>query len=322
MKTKNHTNQYCLFGASPTTGNLGVSALGHSFLYTASKPDVNNFTVFDYRHGKRTTKLTLGERDVSFDSRGAIHGKRFYLPENLWNIRLSCLLNNPWNPSAKSIKDSDGIFDVSGGDSFTDLYGWERFASVFAPKQIAVENNVPLVLLPQTYGPFQTEKAKILASRVVQKAKMAWARDEKSYSILKALAGDQFNPERYRCGVDMAFALPKTHPQNTSDVIHSFHSFQSKHRNTIGFNISGLLYNDEIESKQQFSLSHSYKELAKTAVLHMLKNTSDAIVFVPHVLTPSGHVESDYDACLDIQKYILCFIPKQDFCHSPPVQCI
>lgn len=37
---------------------------------------------------------------------------------------------------------------------------------------------------------------------------MAWARDERSFDVLKDLLGDAFDPLRHRSGVDVAFGLP------------------------------------------------------------------------------------------------------------------
>ena len=66
------------------------------------------------------------------------------------------------NPVVRTVADSDLVLDVSGGDSFTDLYGAARFRQIIAPKQIALATGRPLVLLPQTYGPFSraTSRAK------------------------------------------------------------------------------------------------------------------------------------------------------------------
>jgi len=52
-------------------------------------------------------------------------------------------------------------------------------------KLLALQFKKPLILLPQTYGPFQSESNKKIASEIVKKAKYAWARDSRSYAVLK-----------------------------------------------------------------------------------------------------------------------------------------
>ena len=40
----------------------------------------------------------------------------------------------------------------------------------------------------------------------IRQAAMCWARDARSFETLKELLGDYFDPQRHRCGVDVAFA--------------------------------------------------------------------------------------------------------------------
>jgi len=49
---------------------------------------------------------------------------------------------------------------TSGGDSFADLYGDWRFSAITAPIALALVMELPLVLLPQTYGPFSTAETR------------------------------------------------------------------------------------------------------------------------------------------------------------------
>jgi len=95
---------------------------------------------------------------------------------------------------------ADAVLDISGGDSFTDLYGEKRFWDVARPKLVALALGGPLILLPQTYGPFRDERLRQIASRIVDRAKMAWARDEHSFRSLRELAGNHFDPARQLCG--------------------------------------------------------------------------------------------------------------------------
>jgi hypothetical protein len=46
------------------------------------------------------------------------------------------------------------VLDIGAGDSFTDIYGPKRFAYLWLTKAMAIARRRPLVLSPQTIGPF------------------------------------------------------------------------------------------------------------------------------------------------------------------------
>ena len=69
----------------------------------------------------------------------------------------------------------------------------------------------------------------------------------------------------------------------------------------IGFNISGLLFNNEHKAEQQYHLHDHYRTLVYDSLRELLSKTDSNIVLVPHVITKSGNIESDYDACKIIE---------------------
>src|SRR5690606_16748007 len=107
--------------------------------------------------------------------------------------------------AAQAIAKARAVLDVSGGDSFTDLYGPRRFEGIVLPKLAAIDAGVPLVLLPQTYGPFNTRRCRRIAERVARRSATAWARDERSFAALRELLGNEYDAKRHRSGVDVAF---------------------------------------------------------------------------------------------------------------------
>ncbi len=107
--------------------------------------------------------------------------------DSLFNMRISAKLGGLANPGVKAIAEADAVLDISGGDSFADIYGIKRFKGITQPKQLSIDLGTPLILLPQTYGPFDQAKTRREASAVVKKTSMAWARDERSFESLKEL---------------------------------------------------------------------------------------------------------------------------------------
>jgi len=223
--------------------------------------------------------------------------RRWYRPESYFAIETALRTHLPISRSAREIAAADTILDISGGDSFTDLYGPCRLKSVAWPKLLALRLRKPLILLPQTYGPFSSPEALGLARRIVRGATMAWARDERSFAVLRELLGDAFEPSRHRCGVDVAFLLPVREPQRTQlpDRLQQWLVAPDPASPLAGVNISGLIYNSPERARSQYGFVADYGALTRGLVLGLIERGA-RVVLVPHVVTPLGHYESDVEA--------------------------
>ena len=176
------TIRVALFGASPDTPNMGVSALFASAIegLTRALGSVE-WVVFDDSLGRRSKVFQMSDGTplqlTHFGSRG---GHRYYRSENLATMKFLsqfARLGHYLNEGLRLIDSCDAVLDVSGGDSFSDIYGWKRFRSVSREKMIALFRGKPLILLPQTYGPYSDTRALKLAASLTCGASMAWARD-------------------------------------------------------------------------------------------------------------------------------------------------
>lgn len=287
-------------GADPDTGNLGVSALGSSAACTLKEIDEGlDITIIDSRPGIRKGYVYNGFKNIDVTLCGAKNSKKFYQNESMINISTCTNLNINWNPVSNHIKNSHTILDISGGDSFTDLYGRKRFKSINILKNYAIKNKIPFILLPQTYGPFSNQKIKEEAKHILKMAKMAWARDLHSYEIMKELLGESFDPSIHKSGVDMAFLLP---PKKCLDKIdHNVRYMLEKQKTKkIGINISGLIFNDPEKAKQHYKFHADYNNSIKEIIKKILENDKHNIILIPHVLTDIDHYESDLRACMKI----------------------
>lgn len=287
----------CLAGALPDTNNLGVSALCTSTIAGIVRRVYNaNLTVFDCGKGVRSATFTDNARSFEYKLCGAVHSRRLYRRESLWNMRMSAMFGGLGNPGVRAIAHADAVLDISGGDSFTDLYGRRRFNGVALPKLITLQLQRPLILLPQTYGPFKSRRSRRIAKRLVRGATAAWARDERSFIALRELLGEAFDPNRHHSGVDVAFLLPKFEPvKPLPEPIHRWLNAE-RERPTIGFNISGLIYNDPKAAVQRYGFRADYRQLVKEFLRRILEETEANILLIPHVLVEFGHYESDPSA--------------------------
>lgn len=280
----------CLAGASIGNGNRGVEALGRSVLdvIDAVAPG-GQVTAFDDGWGVRPdTSGRYPSTTVEFA--GVRTSRRWHRPESWARIRVAQAFGGRGNPVATRIARADAVADISGGDSFTDLYGPVRLNSVAAPKLAAVRAGRPLVLLPQTYGPFDTPEGQVLAQRLIRSASLAYARDPHSYQRLLELAGPGADTSRLRDGVDVAFALrPRRPAAHVADVVEAWAADEV----VAGVNVSGLLR--DAAGRERFGLAGDYVA-TMTELVRALIAAGARVLLVPHVQVPGGQGESDIAA--------------------------
>ncbi|MBO6504453.1 MAG: polysaccharide pyruvyl transferase family protein [Kordiimonadaceae bacterium] len=278
---KHNRTSIVLAGAAPDTGNHGVTALAQSLILGLADRGVDHVTVFDHGHDINpvagdTTSATLNT--LAFKA-----GKRVYQGANMHQARLKQLMGLS-SPALRAMLAADAVVDVSGGDSFTDLYGPARFDQITLPKLMALDAGVPLILLPQTFGPFQFKRSRRIARHILKGCKLAFARDMASLEYLRELLGSDFDEDRHRLGVDLAFGLPAKEPNSRLKP------------ETVGINVSGLLWNRSDAARSQFGLTCDYRDVLQRLVIAITQNTNAQIHLVPHV-TPNGGSESDLTAC-------------------------
>ena len=109
----------CLFGASPSTGNQGVNALCWSTLYGVSQRGCSDLHIFDYGQGSRQARFD----NLNYTLHGMTIGKRLWHRNHLGTARLAAAAGFRRHGLLSVVADSELVLDVSGGDSFTDLYG-------------------------------------------------------------------------------------------------------------------------------------------------------------------------------------------------------
>jgi polysaccharide pyruvyl transferase WcaK-like protein len=281
---------YAFFGAAPDTPNRGVSALFRCVVEgIGTALQESELLVFDNGIGRREDSVRLESgAEYAFDRVGARGGKRYYAKENLATMALFASLGRSFggvHPVIRTLDRCDAILDVSGGDSFSDIYGGKQFWSVIRPKLIAKRRGIPLVLLPQTYGPFKADESRRVAREAVRGATLAWARDHYSYDALKDLLGSEFDPARHRQGVDMAFNLRAVDPgDKLSPEIRRWIGEKAEHP-LIGVNVSGLIGLDMDWSRRRFGLRANYIEAHCDFIREALKEPDLRLLLIPHVMS-------------------------------------
>lgn len=305
MSLEDTRHRIIVAGAAPDTGNLGVSALFESTVVgVARRVPGARLAVLDHGRGVRRAALPLADGPLEYECVGASLTRRLYRSDSWFRIRLASRLGGLGNAAAQRFLGARALLDVSGGDSFTDLYGPFRFEAIVRPKLTALEHGVPLVLLPQTYGPFGSKDTETRAARLVRGAAMAWARDERSFAVLRELLGDAFDPGRHRCGVDMAFLLEARPPRKPLPAPLDAWTAPARASEVFGINVSGLIHNDPEGARTRYGFRADYREVIEGLVRAVLDSEGVHVALVPHVITPRGHFESDMDACRSVAEAV------------------
>lgn len=261
-----------IMGGLVNNQNMGCVALTYSLISLLEKisKEVNmdfSYTVFEYEFSKKKTKVLMDEFGFSESNLKIVEIGKVGFYDFKSSIKAILSVKKNLNMISE-IKQCSIIFDITQGDSFTDLYGLDRFYELTAIKRLVEKLRIPLVLAPQTYGPFYSKKTRDLAKKVIENSNLIIARDEKSVNYLS-----DFVDKNIYSVTDLAFALPckKTKTEHGKKI-------------KIGINPSGLLSKNKIEETTLAkSIKVDYDEYIKKLIEKFSKNNDFEVHLIPHV---------------------------------------
>lgn len=156
----------------------------------------------------------------------------------------------------------DLVVDTRQGDSFADIYGLPRLRQHSSFAEFATRCGVPVVLGPQTIGPFTTRSGRAIARRTLRRARLVMARDSRS-----AEAAERLGRPADLTSTDVVFALPRPTPGAQYDVL---------------FNVSGLLWNGDDHG------SRDHYRRTVSGLLAELKERGRTVTLLAHVIGTTG----------------------------------
>ncbi len=295
-----------ILGASFETLNMGVSALAESSIKCILQQWPTADITLQSPNDEVPLVLTFNEQKFNIKKRDLWFSRNIFKSRNMYALLtyaiITRIIPSAWlkqriftiNPYFQSILEADIVFDITAGDSFSDIYGLAPFTRNSLLKWLFILCKVKLIMLPQTYGPFKSKFSQIVARYLLKKAIAIYSRDESGVEYVKQLLNDenrnvQFSP-------DVAFVLePKL---LTNDPLITKLQ-QAADKTIVGINVSGLLYGN-YPIKTRFNINNNYQELLQKIINLFLAKPDVVIVLVPHVFVNLSHVESDMAACADI----------------------
>lgn len=164
------------------------------------------------------------------------------------------------------LRSFDLVWDTRSGDSFADIYGVDRHLTMSLVHEFAVQAGTPVVMAPQTVGPFDTRRGRLLGRRTLHRSSAVLARDPDSASAAAAL-----DRPADAVTADLVFAIDQPAPGPERDVL---------------FNVSGLLWqeNPHVDSR-------SYREVVRETISG-LRSAGREVTLLAHVLD-SPHPDND-----------------------------
>ncbi len=301
----------CLLGVSFETGNMGVHALTHATIkcILAQLADAQ-ITILDYAHQPKEYNLRIGDKKTTVRMVNMRFSKKFYLKNNVAVLfLLSCILKLipiPFvrrriienNACLRTLVNADIVADISGGDSFTDMYGLRRVFYICLPKILVIMLKKDLILLPQTIGPFKSILAKAIARYILNRASIIYSRDRIGLSeYVSSLKMNAVNGKARFC-YDVGFVLEPAKP-NKIEISSLLNTGNSRYM-VVGLNISGLLYNGGRTRNNMFGLKVDYQQLILKVITLQMQHENAIVLLVPHAFHPPEHFESDQGVCAQV----------------------
>lgn len=218
-------------GFNIESSNRGTAALGYgalTFLELKKQFDTRNELAIIRVH---TGVSGLFKKGCVEKNTIIVQGKEYIINtifisyfDYLLAAKLSLIL--PWSYLCKILKKVMFVAAINGGDGFSDIYGDQKFNNCIFDCKLSVISNVPLIVLPQTIGPYEKKSNYKWAKKILQHAKNVFVRDEKFVDELQKMN------VKYELTEDLS-AYMKPDPID----------IEIKER-SVGLNISGLAYSN------------------------------------------------------------------------------
>lgn len=235
---------------SLSSGNLGIGAL------TLSNAAIVSEVVRELGFEPQFVVLGMEDGEAAITVEGVVESHSVTLrslvsPKGVWAHlgRVAC------------------VIDISAGDSFTDAYGYKRFWILMTTKILAMLRRKPLLLAPQTIGPFRSISARIAAGFAMRRAVAIVTRDAPSLDLARELAPRVLSAQ----SIDVTFGMPFDDRSAERDG----------ERLRLGVNVSGLLFSQAESGTNRFGLSYDYAVFSR----HLLARLTGLDGVEVHLLT-------------------------------------
>lgn len=235
------TQQVLVLWADNLSANLGVRVLAQGMAELARRAWGDDTAVDFQDFGAGESGVAFGTRSILKDV-GRRHG-----------------------PIKNRLREYDVILHTGAGDSFADIYGLRRLSFMVYAHYVARRLGIPIVMGPQTIGPFNSIVGRAAARRMLKESTVVVTRDTASaaYSATLGRVVDAL-------ATDVVFALPAVQTATSRDVI---------------VNVSGLLWfgNEHVNA-------NNYKRSVRDLIA-LLEGDGRTVSLLAHVVNKPSVVD-------------------------------
>lgn len=262
--------------------NRGTAALGYgaiSFLrekgFMEDDSCVVTFTSHwsPFHKTSEETKVIQGKRT---------HFKYYHITKYEYYLFSIFSLSLSFLPFGEMLRNLSCVAAINGGDGFSDIYGAAMFESRNPYSYLAMRAKIPLIILPQTIGPFKEERNFVEARRILQYATAVYIRDKQYTKELDSMG------VKYELTKDLSsYMLPEPWDIDIKE-------------DAIGINVSGLAYsNNFMELAGHFDV---YPELIDRLICHFRDN-GNPVYIIPHAYGYNNPEENNDDMIASREAY-------------------
>lgn len=269
-------------GLNLRDNNRGTAALGYgsiSFLYEKDvlKSGMELLNLRPYKNFLKRRNLKNSTEVISSDGIEWTHTTLsvFFLE---WWLLYKCGIRLPWTSCGRAIKRTRCVAAINGGDGFSDIYNTRTFFSRLYDTWIAIKRNIPVIILPQTIGPFELDSNRKVADKILRYAEKIYVRDDKFVTELQKMSLES------EITKDLSYYM-KPQPWDVEVVPES-----------IGINVSGLAYSNKFRTLSgQFE---AYPELIDSLITRF-QELGKTVYLIPHSYNYQHpeYANDDMEAC-------------------------
>lgn len=246
----------------PNRGNAALSYGAISFLlqegYLHDGQEIVRYRFFINPFKKRNS--VIEKESIVINGKRWIHKEiPVFFVEKWFTEKTGIFL--PFTNLGRTIKQVAFEAADYGGDGFSDIYGDKSFRGRMKHTFLLWKANIPLIMLPQTIGPFYKKENFELAVKIMKYADRIYVRDDRFIEDFTKLG------LKYCLTKDISYYMQ---PEPWDIEIKS---------NPIGLNVSGLAYCNNFRGlEKQFD---SYPDLVDKIINHF-RDKGCTVYLIPH----------------------------------------
>lgn len=251
-------------GFNTSDNNRGTAALSYGSINFCIQ---NNYLregqeLINFRYVKKFWKKEYQDFTETYEAEGKSWKRRcihvFFAEKWIYD---KLHFTSPFTKFGKTLRNTELVAAINGGDGFSDIYNTRSFLGRLSDIYMAMRENIPLVILPQTIGPFKEPDNLSIAEKILKYAKAVFVRDDKFASELERIGVD------YTLTKDLsAFMEPQPWDIDIKE-------------GSIGINVSGLCYSNGFRTLAgQFE---QYPALIDAIIRHF-QQKGKTVYLIPH----------------------------------------